>query len=116
MPQSCFRGGVLAQEIEENDRSKLRPVSEKMMSEAMRLVKLLPSNLNFPLPSITAEPGGEIALEWYKDNNHIFVVSVTGHNELIYAGLFGASKTHGIEYFESSLPAEIISNLKRLYS
>ncbi len=91
------------------------PVSVDVLLEAKRLIDLLPSNMTFPMPSVTAEPNGEIALEWYKGNRLIFVVSVTDHNEIIYAGLFGTNKIHGIEYFGSSLPHVIVSNLKRLY-
>ncbi|HDH53274.1 MAG TPA: hypothetical protein ENH24_02190 [Nitrospirae bacterium] len=40
---------------------------------------------------------------------------LSGNNEIIYAGLYGTNKTHGIEYFGNSLPSAIISNLKRLY-
>lgn len=92
------------------------PVSKDALSDAVKLIYLLPSNMTFPMPTITAVPNGEIALEWYRGSRAIFVVSVSGNSEIIYAGLYGTNKTHGIEYFGNSLPPVIISNLKRLYS
>jgi hypothetical protein len=102
--------------VEDWDGTGALPVSEDAVLDAAKLIYLLPSNMTFPMPSITAEPNGEIALEWYRGNRSIFVVSVSGKSEIIYAGLYGTNKTHGIEYFGSSLPPAIISNLKRLYS
>ena len=102
--------------VEDWDGMGALPVSEGSVLEAAKLIYLLPSNMIFPMPTITAQPNGEIALEWYRDRRSIFVVSVSGNNEIIYAGLYGTNKTHGIEYFGNSLPTAIISNLKRLYS
>lgn len=102
--------------IEDWDGFSALPVSEDAVSDAAKLIYLLPSNMTFPMPTITADPNGEIALEWYRGSRSIFVVSVSGNSEIVYAGLYGTNKTHGIEYFGSSLPSVIISNLKRLFS
>lgn len=102
--------------VEDWDGMGALPVSKGALSDAVKLIYLLPSNMTFPMPTITAMPNGEIALEWYRGSRAIFVVSVSGNSEIIYAGLYGPNKKHGIEYFGSSLPPEIISNLRRLYS
>lgn len=102
--------------VEDWDGMGALPVSKDALSDAVKLIYLLPSNMTFPMPAITAQPNGEIALEWYRGSRAIFVVSLSGNSEIIYAGLYGPNKKHGIEYFGNSLPPEIISNLKRLYS
>lgn len=91
------------------------PITEDAYNEASRLIMTLPVTSFIPMPDITPEPDGSIALEWSKDKHKIFVVSVRGKNEIVYAGIFGLNKTHGIEYFGDSLPLIIIENLKRLY-
>ncbi len=91
------------------------PITEEAYLEAERLIKSLPITSFIPMPEITPEPNGEIAFEWTKGNRQIFVVSVSGKNEIVYAGLFGVNKTYGTEYFGDSLPSRLIENLRRLY-
>ena len=89
------------------------PIAEDVCDEAKRLIKSLPINL--PMPEIIPEATGEIGLEWSTGNRIVFVASVSGKNEIIYAGLFGMNKTHGTEYFGDSLPSVVVENLRRLY-
>lgn len=90
-------------------------ITESAYFEAKKIIKNLPLTSIIPMPEIVPEPNGEISLEWYKEKRHVFVISVSGRNEIIYAGLFGINKTHGTEYFDESIPSIIIENLKRLY-
>ncbi len=90
------------------------PITEETYLEAKRFVEALP--LFIPKPEITPEPSGEIGLEWSQGRNRVFVVSVSGRNELVYAGVFGINEIHGVEYFGDFLPAIILENLKRLYT
>lgn len=92
-----------------------RPITEETYFEARRLIESLPLTSSIPMPEIIPEPSGEIGMEWSKGNRLVFVASVSGKNEIVYAGLFGTNKTHGTEYFGESLPSPIIENLKRLY-
>lgn len=89
------------------------PISEDVFLEAKRLIMNLP--ITIPMPEIIPEPTGEIALEWSRGNRRVFVASLSGRNEIVYAGLFGINKTHGTEYFGNSLPSAILENLRRLY-
>lgn len=91
-------------------------ITEASYIEAMQFIENLPLTSSFPMPEIIPEPSGEIALEWSKGSQKIFVASFSGNNEIIYAGLFGANKTHGTEYFGESPPALIIENIMRIYS
>lgn len=89
------------------------PISGDTYLEAKRLIMSLP--ITIPMPEITPEPNGEIALEWAKGNRRVFVASVSGKKEIVYAGLFGTNKIHGTEYFSDSIPSAILESLKRLY-
>ena len=91
------------------------PITEDAYFEAKKLIECLPLTSSIPMPEIVPEPSGEIGLEWSRGKRQVFVVSVSGSNEIIYAGLFGTNKTHGVEYFGDSLPSMIIENLIRLY-
>ncbi len=90
------------------------PITKGTYNEAKRLIESLPLT-TFPMPEVVPEPSGEIGLEWYREERQVFVASVSGRNEIVYAGLFGINKLHGTEYFGDSLPSIILENLKRLY-
>jgi hypothetical protein len=90
------------------------PITKYAYIEAKRLIESLPLT-SFPIPEVVPEPSGEIGLEWYREERQVFVASVSGRNEIVYAGLLGVNKSHGTEYFGDSLPSIILGNLKRLY-
>lgn len=91
-----------------------KPISEKAYFEAVKLLELLPSYLL--LPDVVPEPTGDIALEWYKENQFVFVLSVSGNNIITYAGIFGTgNEIHGTENFTESIPRIIIENIQRLF-
>ena len=90
------------------------PITKEAYFEAMKLIKCLPIT-SFPMPEVAPEPNGEIGLEWFIGRRQVFNASVSGKNEIVYAGLFGVNKVHGTEYFGDSLPFAILENLKRLY-
>ena len=91
------------------------PLNEAAYFEARKFIESLPLISSIPMPEIIPEPNGDIGFEWSKGKRQVFVVSVSGSNEIVYAGLFGTNKTHGVEYFGDSLPSMIIENLIRLY-
>jgi len=74
----------------------------------------LPSSI--PIPEIYVNPDGYVTYEWYEGKRRVFSVSVGNRNELAYAGLYGASKTYGVEYMYEEIPENIIGNINRLYS
>lgn len=89
-------------------------IKEDAFDEARRLIELLPTTI--PMPVATPEPDGALGLEWYRSNRLVFVASVSGNNEIDYAGLFGPNKIHGTLYFGDFLPKKIIENIEDLYS
>ena len=96
------------------DNYGAKPISYKAYAEAKRLIEWLPSS--FPMPEIIPEPTGEIALEWRKDRQFVFIISVGGNNIITYAGMFGKdNKIHGTEFFVDASPTVIIRCIQRLY-
>lgn len=90
-------------------------ISEGSIREANRFIEALPK-INFPFPSITVDPDGEITFEWINKTRKIFSVSIGHDGTLTYAGIFGTSKTHGTEDFEDAIPKTILDNIKRVFS
>jgi len=74
----------------------------------------LPSSI--PVPEIYVNPDGYVTYEWYEGKRRVFSVIVGNRNELAYAGLYGASKTYGVEYMYEEIPENIIRNINGLYS
>jgi len=74
----------------------------------------LPSSI--PNPEVGIDPDGKISFNWYNGPGNIFSISISGERELTYAGIFGLSKVHGVEYFERNIPEAILNNLQRLWN
>lgn len=78
--------------------------------EAWLILCLLPSSI--PVPKVLPEPTGAIALEWYRDRDHVFILSVSGAKTIEYAALFGpGDEGHGRVNFEQSLPERLLRDL-----
>jgi hypothetical protein len=89
-----------------------QPVSFETYEKAKRFAQALPFGI--PVPEVSAEPDGEITFEWFATPTRVFSVSVGPNNELNYAGLFGASRTYGMEVFHDDIPEVILSHIKRV--
>jgi hypothetical protein len=96
------------------DGYEASPITEDAYLEARKLIGNLPINLR--MPEVVPEPSGEIGLEWSRGKDRVFVVSLSGKNEIAYAGLFGINKVHGVEYFGDAIPSTILENIRRLYA
>jgi hypothetical protein len=73
------------------------PVQEKTFLNTYSFIEALP--LDYPLPSVGAEPDGHLTLEWYRDPRWTLSVSVSPEGILYYAALFGSSDPRGSEQF-----------------
>lgn len=63
-----------------------------------------------PGPEITVEPTGEIEFEWYKDRDHVAVVTADGAL-LRWAAASGpgVAATSGVAMFDGQVPAEVLA-------
>ncbi len=80
--------------------------------KAEKFIRGLPANI--PAPEVAVDPDGEISLEWYRSSRSAFSVSIGSEDSLTYAGLFGASRTRGVETFNLGVPKIVLDNLRRL--
>jgi len=88
-------------------------VDPRTVQEAKRLLDALPTTT--PVPEVSADPDGEVAISWNLDSSWVFSVSVGPSGRLSYAGLFGTSKAYGTEWFLDEIPEAILDNISRLF-
>lgn len=97
------------------DGYEAQPVCEESAGFALSFLRSLPPNLP-STPDISADPDGEVSFEWYLARSRVFSVSVGKGGRLSYAGLFGAGRVHGTEYWLDELPKAILQQMGRLFS
>ncbi|HLE63593.1 MAG TPA: hypothetical protein VI750_10650 [Pyrinomonadaceae bacterium] len=85
-----------------------QPVSEETYRLARQFLAALP--LSPPLPSIGAEPDGQIIVEWHRSPQRTLSVSISSDGELHFAALLGSAKTYGTEPFTGAVP-KIVADL-----
>jgi len=100
--------------VENWDGYGAKAVDSSSYVNALYFSQLLP--VNIPIPEIYVDPDGAITFEWYVGPRQVFSVSMGSNNELVYAGLFGANKTHGTEHLDDELPETILDNIHRVFS
>ena len=100
--------------VENWDGYGAKAIDSSSYVNAIYFSQLLP--VDIPIPEIYVDPDGEVTFEWYTGPRQVFSVSMGSKNELIYAGLFGANKTHGTEYLDDELPEMILDNIRRVFS
>lgn len=89
-----------------------RAIDVRSWEKALWFSQLLPSNV--PVPDIYVDSDGEATFEWYIAPRQVFSVTVRENGELVYAGIFGANKTHGTEHLSDELPEVILENIYRV--
>ena len=91
------------------------PIFPEAYFEASKLLRIIPNS--YPMPDILPESDGGIGLEWYKERDFSFVISVGGKNIITYVGRFGKNnEIYGTEYFKDSVSKIILDGLRRLFS
>lgn len=78
------------------DGYQAAPVGQCALNNAYSFFKTL--NPNIPAPELSPEPDGEIALEWYGDNNSVISISIGDSDVINYAAIFpDKNKLNGTE-------------------
>ena len=95
------------------DGHDAHPVSSDTLTNAYRLIESLPAG--FRLPTIGAEPDGQLTLEWYRDPMRTLSVSVSPDGQLHFAAILGSSKVYGTEPFFDELPTLIRDLVYRVF-
>lgn len=82
------------------------PVSQEAYLNAFRFIESIP--LEFPVPTVSAEPDGHVTFEWHVSPRRTLSVSVSPEGEIHYAALMGSTKTYGTEPFSGEIPPNIL--------
>jgi hypothetical protein len=88
------------------------PVSRETYLQAYRFAESLP--LGTQPPTVTTEPDGHIAFEWYVSPHRTLSVSVSPEGDLHYSALLGPNKAYGTEVFLGELPRTILGLICRV--
>lgn len=95
------------------DGYKALPVKADSYQNAKRFLESLGGV--WPQPTVSADPDGEISLEWYRGRRMRFSVSIGPDATVSYAGMFATSTVHGTETFLDEVPTGVLQHLHRLY-
>jgi hypothetical protein len=96
------------------DCHSAEPVKFDAYMAAKRFIDLLPVNL--PAPDVSADPDGDISLEWYRTDKRMFWVSINAYDFVHYVGSFGSATMRGGEVFVDEIPRTVINGIKRVYA
>jgi hypothetical protein len=83
-------------------------VHEETYHLAHEFLAALP--LSTPVPSIGAEPDGQLTVEWYRSPQRALSVSISPDGDLHYAALLGAERICGTERLGARMP-HVLSDL-----
>ena len=81
-------------------------VSAETHDVARRLLESLPSDI--PLPTISAEPDGQLNFEWYQAPRRLLSVSVSSNGTLFWAALIGSEDPRGSCQFVDEFPPTLL--------
>ena len=109
-----FCNALSESSLDDWDGYGAKAVNERSWEKAISFSLLLPTNI--PVPEVYVDSEGEATFEWYIAPRQVFSVTVRKNGELVYAGIFGANKTHGTEYASDELPKVIVDNIYRVLS
>jgi hypothetical protein len=95
------------------DGGDAAPVREETIAQVWALLSALPSQV--PMPEVSAEPDGDVALDWIKDRERQVSISVRHNGELNFAGMFGGGrKVHGSDVFSGKMPPMVLSAIEQV--
>ncbi len=90
-------------------------ISQEVLNQTLEFTKSLSPDI--PTPDLCPEPDGEIAVEWYGNNNAIISVSVGEKGTLNYAAIFpDKNKANGTESLNGKNKGVIEGHIKRVLS
>ena len=88
-------------------------VSSETQDVARRLLESLPNHL--PWPTITAEPDGQLNLEWYQAPRRLLTASIAPSGTLYWAALIGSEDPRGSCQFADQFPQTLLYWIGQVY-
>ena len=88
-------------------------VSQSAVERSAHFIRRLPEDL--PLPEISVEPDGEIALDWSPTPAQTFSVSIGTANRMACAWVNGTEHGHAVAYSNNGeIPSRILQEIQRI--
>jgi hypothetical protein len=91
-----------------------KPVTRRILGTVKSFLNALPTKI--PNPELSADPDGEISLDWCVAPKRIFYVSIGKAGVLTYAVLDGDRIAKGVDLLEEEIPNQINSLLNNFFS
>jgi len=88
------------------------PMSADAYDFAKMFIKALPTTA--PLPELSADPDGEVSLDWSFGNRRALTVSVGPTGRCTFAWVLGQRSNRGTDWIEDEIPASIAFALRQL--
>lgn len=89
------------------------PIQIGSYNYSKQFILAMPDSLS--IPSLGADPDGEITFEWYRSSDKIFSISISSDGFLNYAYLNGLSKEYGTEPFSGFLPQKCNDLINKIF-
>jgi len=90
------------------------PVDAVAVARAEAIIRALPDGMQ--LPEISAEPDGEISLDWVRTQRRLMSVSAGLSDRLAFAWLNGTDSGHGVERFDGiTIPPHILAGILMVF-
>lgn len=93
------------------DGYKALPVAKETLKQVYELLEELPED--FPSPSLSADPDGALALEWYTTKERQISVSII-EGEIHYAAKLGSNRHHGNYVLVDGWPKSLFSLIQKI--
>lgn len=87
-------------------------VEQKSYENARKFISLMPRD--WKKPEISADPDGEVSVEWHGGNRRRFSVSIGADERVSYAWLFGSERGNGTDTFLDEIPFGVATQVNRL--
>ncbi|MEX0819229.1 MAG: hypothetical protein WD070_06540 [Pirellulaceae bacterium] len=88
-------------------------ISTETQEVARRLLESLSRDM--PLPSISAEPDGQLNFEWYQAPRRLLSVSISSSGTLYWAALIGSEDPRGSCQFVDRFPQTLLYWIGQVY-
>jgi len=95
------------------DGERADPISEDTYTVALRFLEALPRDSQ--LPTVNAEPDGQLNFEWYLAPRRLLTVSVSATGTLYWAALIGSEDPRGSCQFVDQFPKTLLYWISQVY-
>jgi hypothetical protein len=88
------------------------PLNPSAYSFAKIFLSALPTTA--PYPEVSADPDGEVALDWFFGDRNALTISIGVNGRCTFAGSRGQSMFRGTDWIDDGIPASIVFALGQL--